>query len=291
MDGLNGLAPLQQIDISNDVATPQERSGYPVNPRHAHTGEQARPYSWQSQEIQGGKTHGPYGVEAQMIGDEYWFLSPAGDPSQDPLMGKAPWTHAGPWPADPIGDGSDDPDNIRRQLRDNYALRAAVKPSDHAKNNVYSRNFALQDDWEELYEINPGSDTLDSLPPQSRSGFAPGGRGGTDRRQSNAHQNSFGYDSKHMHRRYAAGSIPGNYLWMKPGGRPMIKSLPGPARPPIGPDSPFSGDDIGLSFAYDNGAILQDNAAAYEAPPEPYVSPQPVTDAYAMEGTVDVELY
>lgn len=52
----------------------------------------------------------------------------------------------------------------------------------------------------------------------------------------------------------------------------MIKSLPGPARPPVGVNSPFYNQNIGQ--AYDiHGAILQDPATEYVAPPTPYVAP------------------
>jgi hypothetical protein len=97
------------------------------------------------------------------------------------------------------------------------------------------------------------------------SGFMWGTR---DRVQSMARQNEFGFDSSHRHRRYADAPIPGNYMWLRPGGRPLQKTLAGPARPAIGPESPFSGDDLGFTFGID-GAVLQNVPTEYVSPAQP----------------------
>jgi hypothetical protein len=75
-----------------------------------------------------------------------------------------------------------------------------------------------------------------------------------------------------MHRRYAAGHLPGNYMWMRPQGRPLFKTLAGPARPAIGNESPFAGDDLGFAFSYDTGAVLQSTPQEYVPPPSPNVN-------------------
>jgi len=69
-------------------------------------------------------------------------------------------------------------------------------------------------------------------------------------------------------RRFATGSIPGNYMWLKPGGRPLYKTMAGPARPAVGENSPFAGQDPTLAFGT-LGGILTDLPAEYEAPPQP----------------------
>jgi hypothetical protein len=108
------------------------------------------------------------------------------------------------------------------------------------------------------------------LPKQAiSSGFMWGTR---DRTQSMARQNEYGFDSAHMFRRWAVGAIPGNHMWMRPGGRPLVKSLPGPARPAVGVDSPFHGDDLGASFSID-GAMLQNVPTEYLPPPAVKLAP------------------
>jgi hypothetical protein len=57
----------------------------------------------------------------------------------------------------------------------------------------------------------------------------------------------------------------------------MVKGLPGPARPPIGIDSPFAGDDLGQAFGI-NGALLQNVPSEYVPPPQPTLSASVVSD-------------
>jgi hypothetical protein len=194
----------------------------------------------------------------------------AGTLTEDPTSERPPWTHAAPYPKDTIGDGSVGPDNTIRKLNDNAKIHGIVVGG---KRNVQLFTMdPLQDDWRELWQVDANHTDLSTVPAQMLSGAAPGGRGHTDSKQSHAKQNEFGYGSRHMHRRYAAGSIPGNYYWMRPGGRPMIKSLAGPARPPIGEGSQFTGNDLGQAFSVD-GAILQSPPVQYSAPLAPYVAP------------------
>jgi hypothetical protein len=268
MDGLTGLAGLQQIEEDTPEASPEERMGGPVNPAHQAVGEKATPYSWESQQTQAG-THVIVPFEAADDGDTYGILQ-SGLLTQDPTSERMPWTHAAPWPKDPIGDGSVSPDNTVRQVLQNAAIHAI---DTMGQRNVYSPTlYAQNDSWQEIWEVDPNSSDLSEVPAQMKSGAAPGGRGHTDRTQSNATQNQYGFDSRHMHRRFATGSVPGNYMWMRPGGRPMVKSLAGPARPAIGGNSPFAGDNLGQAFGVD-GAILQQPSVQYQAPPEPFIAP------------------
>lgn len=273
-DGINGLAGLQTLSVDLPFAEPEDRLGDPADPRHGKRGESNAPPGWKSQIVPGADF--PVRDPESGVFDDYYYatLSPGSIDDAAPYWDTAPYTHAAPWPSDPIGDGSIRPDNTARQLRQNYALRLKAGKAGFAEPYASSQS-ALQDDWSELWEIDPGNADLTDVPAQMKSGAAPGGRGGTDRSQSNAKQNEYGFDSAHKHRRYATGSIPGNYMWMRPGGRPMIKSLAGPARPAIGSGSQFQGDDLGSSFDYTSGAILQMPATEYQGPPQPYVAPQP----------------
>jgi hypothetical protein len=282
MDGLTGLSGLQTLYEDTPEGTPEEIHGGLANTKH-EPGTQHAPFAYESQVVPGSDHLHRYGpMEAGIVdtSDPYAWILPAGTLEEDPTSERAPWTHAAPWPEDPIGDGSPDPDNTARKLEQSAAIHA-MNPGGPLKRNTHSPTlYAQQDRWDEIWEVNPNSSDLTTVPAQIKSGAAPGGRGGTDRTQSNAHQNSFGFDSRHMHRRFAAGSVPGNYMWMKPGGRPLIKSLAGPARPAVGPDSYFHGDNLGDAFDT-QGAILTGPATQYEPPATPYVAPaQPVaTDA------------
>lgn len=273
VSGLQGLTGLQELNIDTPEASAEEIQGNAVDPRHGTRGETSRPYSWESQQTPGGK-HGPYGPPAEGFLDEsmdncYYYL-PAEPIGNNPTAETAPWTHAAPFPKNAPGDMSVSPDNVSRQRRISLAIH---RLRTGGQRNVYAdTQVAKQDEWQEIWEIDPGVSLLSEPDNRLKSGLAPGGRGGTDRTQSFAHQNSYGFDSFHMHRRYATGRIPGNFLWMQPGGRPMHKSLAGPSRPPIGPDSPFAGQSVGRAFDT-QGAILDGPATEYTAPPEPYVAP------------------
>jgi hypothetical protein len=271
LSGLNGLAEYQQMIDADSQATPEERSGNPADPRHGNRGEQARPYPWQSSLAMTG-SHGPYGPENQMLGDEWWLVEPGGDPTDDITFDRQPNTRAAPFPrgiaSGPVPD--EGPDAIANQLIQSAQIHG-VDAGARLKATYPAQGLGVQqDDWVEIWSLTPGATGLQPLPKQAMSsGFMWGTR---DRTQSMARQNEFGYDTAHVHRRYATGSIPGNTDWMRPGGRPLMKSLAGPARPPIGPDSPFEGQDMGQAFSAD-GAVLQQVPREYVPPPQPNLAP------------------
>lgn len=283
LTGLSGIAGYQvQLD-ADAQATPEQRMGDTVDPKHSLRGQTAKPYPYMSKAGQTG-SHGPYGPENQLLGDEQWFMQPAGNETQDPYMDLTPLRRAAPWPkgiaSGPVPD--EGPDAISNQLRQSAAIHGT-------RNNAGTRaltshqGLALNDEWEALENLTPGHSDLRPLDRQAlSSGFMWGTR---DRTQSMAAQNGYGFDSAHLHRRWASGAIPGNTMWMKPGGRPMAKSLPGPSRPAIGVDSPFAGDDLGASFDI-NGAILQSVPTEYLPPPQPHLAPA-VTGHDVMESVVE----
>lgn len=276
LSGLSALASLSGLQDDQAFATPEERSGGPADPYHGHWGEQAHPYPWESSLTMSG-SHGPYGPENQMLSDEFWFIEPAGTPDEDPNYDyNAPSltkshgsvhnvTNSGPVPgqADAIHQQIEQMQNHGSSLNSDKQMQHWDDP--------------LNDQWQEIWNVTPGHTDIPKAP--GAIGNNAFGVGVNDRpMNAYAKRNGFGLDSAHMHRRFATGSIPGNYMWMKPGGRPMIKSLPGPARPAIGKDSPFEGDDLGMSFSYE-GAILQNTPQAYTPPPSPYLAtPTPTYD-------------
>jgi len=270
LTGLTGLAGYQVMIDEDSQASPEERMGESANPKHGE-GTTTHPYPYMSNQGQTG-AHGPYGPENQLLGDEQWFIEPAGHWSEDPYMDQTPSRRAGPWPKG-IASGpvpSEGPDDIANQLRQSYAIhqidtRAGMK-------SLHSQlGDATNDTWESFELNSPGHSELTRLPKQAMSsGFMWGTR---DRTQSMARQNEHGFDTAHMWRRWATGAIPGNTMWMRPGGRPLAKSLAGPSRPAVGVDSPFHGDDLGQSFGID-GAMLQNIPTEYAPPPVVALAPQ-----------------
>lgn len=262
LGGLTPLAPLSGWDDPTPEATAEERLGGPADPRHAEPlAGNALTYPW---ERFPGETHGPYGMENGLLGvDIAAYETPAGYLAQDPTGDLQPLTNAAPWPKGV-------PQTV---LPDEVAERRRVSADIHASNMGQSRRAlysptlnAAQDDWRGIDTINPGDSMLVPIPQQVQTGV--GGFGSTDRTQSMANQNRFGFDSAHTIRRYAAGSIPGNHMWMQPGSRPLVKSIPGTAQIPVGVDSPFTGQNPG--DAYDvQGSVLSDLPAQYAAPPDP----------------------
>lgn len=266
LTGLTGIAGLQVRIVSDSQASPEDRSGAPANPKHGERGEQATPYIWESTMTPGG-SHGPYGPENQMLGDEGWFYEPAGYDRDDPDFDGTPSTRAAPTVHGTLSGPTPGttPTDTARHLRQSMAAHA-VNTGASLKAQHSAQGWALNDDWESYENINSGHTDVGEVPRQMMSsGF---GFGTTDRVQSFAKQNGFGFDSAHGGRRWASGSIPGNSYWMRPGGRPLVKSLAGPARPAIGPDSPFAGDNLGQNFSI-GGAILLDTPSEYVAPPQP----------------------
>ena len=259
--------PLRSVTMEPE-ATAEERLGDPVDARHGQdlvVPIAATGYPWEVLSgIVGPK--GPYGNEAELVGQDRGWSSPHGDESQNPFADRTPDTHAAPWPKGV--EQSTDPDASARRLQQSMNIHASNMGGSA---RLQATVAAQQDAWSDFYTVGAGSSVQDpSVPGQIKAASA--GWGTTDRSQSFARQNEYGFDAAHSHRRYATGSIPGNYLWMKPGGRPMVKSQPGPARPPVGEVSPFTGQDLRRSYGL-QGAVLADSAVEYVSPPEPYLAP------------------
>lgn len=274
--GLSAIAGFQTNVDTTPQATAEQRYGGTADPRHANVGEVARPYPWESNVGQGG-SHGPYGPENQLLFDfDEWALTPSGQVEDDPTFDRTPAKGAAPTPrgilSGPIdGYSPDAVADMRRQSAAIHGIRMG------AGLKSLTGLDASQDEWVEVWDVAPGTSNLAPLPKQAMSsGYGWGTR---SREQSMARQNEYGFDSTHHHRRYADGAIPGNTMWMRPGGRPMRKTLAGPARPPIGPSSPFAGQDLGMNWN-PTGAILQNVPSEYVPPPTPQLQPAVVSPDY-----------
>ena len=272
--GIGGISPLAGINgfvKSEDIsqATPEQRMGGTADPAHSQVGEVAEPYPWEEYP---GETHGPYGIENDLLGFDFasaGSIMPAGQLSQDPTGDLTPRTHAAPWPKG-VPQSMDPNVTAERQteLYDIHGIDMGV-----SRELTYAEMGNVQEDsWAMIEDTTPGVLTrpMADIPDQIKG--TSFGWGSRDRVQSFARQNEYGFDSAHMQRRYAdKPNIPGNYMWMEPGGRPMIKSVAGTSRPAVG-EGPFEGQ-IPADAYTTQGAILQTLPATYEAPPTPALAP------------------
>lgn len=290
---LSGLTPLAGINIIKDdaaFATAEQRSGGIADPYHGHIGEQGKPYSWESKQTPGA-SHGPYGPENQLLDDAFWFLEPAGYPEQDPDFDRntpsLTRSHGSVHNRVSVSPVASQDESIAYQIGQMGNHASNLGTSHGMTRN--SLGYAQQDHWNEIWEVNDGSSDLPTQTKQySHSAF---GIGVNDAASNLSRKvNAYGYGSKHMHRRFAWNNIPGNFMWMRPQGRPLFKTMAGPARLPIGRGSQFEGQDIGAAFSYDTGAVLLDTPQEYIPPPSPNVAP--VTPAYTNEeGTDGFEMW
>jgi hypothetical protein len=281
-DGIVSINGLEGFVIQEPEASPYDIHGGPVNAAHAHYGEVASPYPWQM--TQYGGTYDFISPVDGMV-EQYFEVLESGTIDQDPRGDQTPYTHAAPWPKDPIGDGSIGPENTAKQLNQNKHIHASNTGA--SRRQLYTRNTPVNDTWKEVWVVSPGTISLESSAVPHQVSMAAGGFGSRNRGTTPSPQNSYGYDAAHMHRRFATGSIPGNYMYLKPGGRPMVKSISriGYRNWPTGPNTPFYGDDPTASFdTY--GAVLTGTPPEYISPPQPMTGAAPGANS-EMGGTTD----
>jgi len=270
-----GMGPIRGYTDPEPEGTPEEIHGNPVNPFHGQYGEQAQPYSWQSQLSNYQGHMGPYGPENAVLGDQDALSGQeAGTLGKDPYADLTPYRgHAAPMTRTLSGPLPSQYDAINQQL----IPAAEIRSTDLGASRKFTETElgdALQDRWQEIWDVETGEE---KYPAGSRvgDGIVAAGFGNNDRTVNPMRKtNGFDFNAGHHHRRFATGSIPGNYMWMRPGGRPLVKSSAGPARPATGENSPFTGDDLGLSFGI-QGAVLVDVPQEYQPPPTPQMV-QPV---------------
>lgn len=279
MAGLTGLQGLtwaaQAWQVTSPEATAEERQGGTADPAHAQP-LWANPYRypWESRVFQGPQYPEP--PDQGLPGSTAGLIAAAGSLATDPAADLTPYaTHAAPWPKGV--ETSVDPDAVARQLGQSAAIHASNTGAGRRPLTA-AAGWARQDDWVLIDTLREGDTLQDKdISAQLRSAAPGAGYGSRDRVASLARQNEHGFDQAHMRRRYADNhrrSIPGNSLWMAPGQRPMVKSIPGPARPPVGVDSFFTGQNTAAYYGPDQ-AILVTPAASYTAPPEPALGPAP----------------
>lgn len=281
-----GIGPITGHSDPVPEGTPEEIHGGPVNVKHSEPGETAVPYSWQSQLVNYHGRTGPYGPENQLLGDEDDI-----DGEQAGILGSSPYSdlvpyrgHAAPTNVTLSGALPSQYDAINAQLVQGAENRS-VDLGASRKFTTTELGDAQQDHWTEIWDVSDEPSKYPAGLPYSD--FSEFGFGNNDRTINPLKKvNGFGFNMGHHHRRFATGSIPGNYMWMRPGGRPMFKSLAGPARPAVGTDSPFEGDDLGLTFGI-QGAVLQEVPSEYQPPPSPqlaapvnYDEPSPGVDLW-----------
>ena len=269
LDVRDGIVSRYDVLVQEDSqAGPEDISGKPANPRHGTPTVKRR--GSESHLTQAGSNI--VGLHNQMIDDEYWFFGSGGFEADDYRMDYTPTGHGAPFPKGILSGPapSEGPDDIQFQRIQSYEIHAV-------RSNAGTKRLTilppLNDEWLEINNTTPGHTDLQPL--GSRQAMSTGFMYATrDRTHSFARQNEYGFDSAHAHRRWAVSPIPGNFMWLKPGGRPLIKTMPSPARPAVGPDSPFAGQDIGRGFGI-VGAILQNTPPEYAPPPSPLLAKTP----------------
>lgn len=280
MAGLGPLEPLTGYPVDVSSLSPAQRQGGPADPLHGQYGWEVPehyPYEYQH----GAALATPPPVEMELI-SSIPPITVAGTPGEDPLFDYQPDTHSSPWPAGVDGAGDRDPVQ--------YAARAAESARLHAADmNASPRysNFTHPQigQWENIDLTSVGTSLQVRPPEQSMNSFT--GWGNTDRIQSLAVQNEHDYDAAHLHRRMAHDPIPGDELWIIPGGRPIVLNQPHTAVAPIGRISPFSGQDLDATFATDQAAPLAP-PTAYAPPADPRTEPTqgPAEDPGPVQGWI-----
>lgn len=264
----SGIEPVRGFNRPEPEATPEQIHGGPADPFHNQFGEASQPYSWQSQLTNYSGHTGPYGPESELLDDGTLYEgAPAGQLGHDPYGDLTPGRgHAAPMPVRLSGPLPSQHDSINNGLVQSAEIHATNLGASR-KRTMDQLGDAQQDHWSEIWDV---SNEPEKYPANPRwNGFTAFGFGTNDRPSNPMRKmNAFGYEDGHHHRRFATGSIPGNYMWMRPGSRPMIKTVAGPARPANGQDSPFEGDDLTASFGI-QGAVLVEVPAEYQPPPSP----------------------
>jgi hypothetical protein len=287
--GVNGITG---FIVSNPEAPPFEMQGGPADPAHKEWGEQASPYPWEN--VPMGPYPGLINPIDGMVGNipNYGSLN-TGTLVQDPTADQTPTYHAAPFPNE--GPGSPAPDQMdihgrahgsKRQLL--QSLRIHASNSGAGLRRLFApTQLVKQDEWTAFFNPVQGEDIVPAIPGSVSSNA---GGFGTNDHVSNAYHkaNEYGLNTSHRHRRYAGGPIPGNEMWMKPGGRPMVRSLTGIHNFPI--SGAFAGDDPGATFGY-QGAILVDTPPEYVAPPQVNVAPATVDIQSAGSTIPEISFY
>jgi len=272
---MSGPTPVNGITgfiIANPEAPPFNVHGGPADPRHAGNGP-ASVYPWEVIPM-GPFPNAMQPIDGMVGGAVERGILPAGVMAQDPTADNTPAYHAAPFPTEGPASGTADQFDITgRQIGSTRQLLESLRI--HASNTgaglkrlFLPQMLARQDDWTGFYNDVEGEDNVPSVPGSiGNNAFGVGVNDHTS--NAFAKKNSYGFNTSHRHRRFATGSIPGNTQWMRPGGRPMVRSFTGNHPFPL--SGPFANDDPGATFGY-QGAILQNIPSEYVTPPQPSLS-------------------
>lgn len=268
--GVNGISGFV---ISNPEAPPFEVHGGPADPMHGQYGEQAQPYPWEMVPM------GPYpgsvdplpGMIDDRTAEQGNMSANAGYLAQDPTADQTPAYHAAPYLTEgPNSLMADQIDSRRRNAGSRRQLLNSLWLHAHNTGASLRRLFdftygSKQDNWIGFYNKVPGEDIVPTIP--GSVSYQANGFGVNDHVSNAFHKaNAYDFNTSHRHRRYAASPIPGNFMWMKPGGRPMVRTFTNQYNFPT--SGAFAGDDPGDNFSY-QGAILTQTPSEYAAPPQP----------------------
>lgn len=288
MAGPRGLQPLSSATAAD--VTVQEQpdpaliQGGSADPYHAQ-GTVQNVYPWYSFPAPFGSDAvlGPFGANAGLISADPENM-PAGTPGQDPRGDLTPDTHAAPGITTGVRDGA------TRDL--DWASKRAMDSADiHASNTGASREIQYEDPTpmqkSDVYTYDTaGESALAPGVPNQLKGFAAGGPS-TDRVQGFATQNKYGFDGAHVYQRFLRPGVPGLYMWMRPGARPIIIEPHGNTNTFDGPGSNFTGSGLQKKTRTVQGGILMNTPQEYTQPPEPVIGPADPADspvAWGWEG-------
>jgi hypothetical protein len=279
MAGIQGITGLQSISgdyvVEQPETTPFERFGDPADPRHAK-GLIVEQYPWQDPTGRTPQTNpGPVDdyigqvIEAQDAG-----IAGVGTPYWD----ATPNTHGGPWPA-----GLDQTAGPAPPGRESWGSESYALHSDGLDFNLpmQATRLAVEPSKKLNNENNDPSDNLQEAVPQQVA-LSSGGGLSTDAFTNPRGRNDYGMGAAHRIHARATSHMPGNYQWLKPGGRPMVVTR-FDTFDRTGVDSPFYGQDQSEVFQVDNSGILLNPAGEYEPPADPY-QPAPLTQQSLIEG-------
>lgn len=267
MAGLQGLSGIGPVDVVIPVseATAEQAQGGSADPRHA-LGALGGVYGYQ---LTPGVWQAPYGTANQIIGTMP-PIAPAGAPLQDPRADLTPDTHGAPWPT--LGLADSVPVDGEHAATDLQRM-AAIHASDTGASQEVTYNIAEPaGNWGTVDYTTPGVSMLATGLPRQLMGNV-NGIGSTDRIHGMARQNEYGFDSAHVYDRRSRIGVPGNYMWMRPGGRPLVIEPHGQTNMFDGQDSPFAGHGLQVQTRTVRGGILQNQPTAYTPPPEPLLAP------------------
>lgn len=275
--GINGITGY--VIGPTHEASPHEMQGDVVDPRHSHWGQQAKPYPWQV--IPMGPYPGIFNPIDGMIEDDSGWGLQSGMVGQDPTSDQTPAYHAAPYPNEGPTARTADQLNVHgrnegsaRQLMQSMYIHG-MRTGAGLKRLFLPQMLAKQDEITAFYNPVKGEDLVPPVPGHIGS-VAFGFNVNDHVSNPYAKKNAYNFDTSHRHRRFGAGPIPGNHLWLRARGRPLVRSFTNVYHFPT--SGAFAGDDPGATFSID-GAILQTTPPQYSSPPQVNLAPTSPNDA------------